>query len=56
MAGDFHWELKNILNPNLNNLNVVRSYYTDNIKANFKEILEVYVPNSFTPSNFDLIQ
>ena len=50
-----HWELeKNILKPNLNNLNVGYAVeHTDNIKANFKEIFEVYVPNSFTPSNFD---
>ena len=44
----------NILNPNEDNSNVnftVES--SDNIRANFKEIFDVYVPNSFTPANDD---
>jgi len=50
-----HWDNNtNILNPNKNetniNLNVESS---DNIVANFSEMFEVFVPNSFTPSNND---
>ena len=50
-----HWDKQtNILNPSEDNSNVnftVES--SDNIRANFKEMFEVYVPNSFTPANDD---
>lgn len=50
-----HWTIENNnLQPNDNETNVnftVRS--EDNVIANFKELFEVYVPNSFTPSNGD---
>ncbi|MEC8274136.1 MAG: gliding motility-associated C-terminal domain-containing protein, partial [Bacteroidota bacterium] len=50
-----HWDKQtNILNPSEDNSNVnftVES--SDNIRANFEEIFNVYVPNSFTPANDD---
>ena len=50
-----HWDNNsNVLNPNKNQTNVnlvVES--TDGIVANFSEIFEIFIPNSFTPSNND---
>ena len=50
-----HWDNNtNILNPNKNQTNInldVES--SDYIVANFSEMFEVFVPNSFTPSNND---
>ena len=50
-----HWDKQtNILNPSEVNSDVnftVES--SDYIQANFKEMFEVYVPNSFTPANDD---
>ncbi len=50
-----HWDNNtNILNPNKNETNINLSVESsDNIVANFSEMFEVFVPNSFTPSNND---
>ena len=50
-----HWDTQNsILSPNLDNSNVnFNAESTDNIRANFKEMFEVFIPNSFTPANND---
>ena len=57
MVGFFSLDKQtNILNLGRNsNVNfTVES--SDNIRANFKEMFEVYVPNSFTPANDDNLQ
>ena len=50
-----HWDKQNnILKPNEENSNVYFSVNSsDNIRAIFKEMFEVFVPNSFTPANDD---
>ena len=50
-----HWDKQtNTLNPSEDNSNVNFTIESsDNIRANFKEMFQVYVPNSFTPANDD---